>query len=44
MQADEPIERVRAAFGTEALARLQAPKQRYEPSNVLRRNQNVPPP
>jgi FAD/FMN-containing dehydrogenase len=43
MQADEPIERVRAAFGAEAFARLQALKQRYDPDNVLRRNQNVPP-
>jgi FAD/FMN-containing dehydrogenase len=44
MQADEPIERVRAAFGAEAFARLQALKARYDPNNVLRRNQNVPPP
>jgi FAD/FMN-containing dehydrogenase len=43
MQADEPIERVRAAFGTEAFERLQALKRRYDPGNVLRRNQNVPP-
>ena len=43
MQADEPIERVRAAFGDEAFERLQALKRRYDPANVLRRNQNVPP-
>ena len=43
MQADEPIERVRAAFGEEAFARLRALKQQYDPENVLRRNQNVPP-
>jgi FAD/FMN-containing dehydrogenase len=43
MQADEPIERVRAAFGVEAFERLQALKQRYDPKNVLRRNQNIPP-
>jgi FAD/FMN-containing dehydrogenase len=43
MQADEPIERVRAAFGDQAFARLQALKRRYDPGNVLRRNQNVPP-
>jgi FAD/FMN-containing dehydrogenase len=43
MQADEPIERVRAAFGDEAFGRLQALKRRYDPSNVLRRNQNIPP-
>jgi FAD/FMN-containing dehydrogenase len=43
MQADEPIERVRAAFGEAAFARLQTLKRRYDPENVLRRNQNVPP-
>jgi FAD/FMN-containing dehydrogenase len=43
MQADEPIERVRAAFGAEAFDRLQALKRRYDPGNVLRRNQNIPP-
>ncbi len=43
MQADEPIERVRAAFGAEAFDRLRALKGRYDPDNVLRRNQNIPP-
>jgi FAD/FMN-containing dehydrogenase len=43
MQADEPIERVRAAFGAEPFERLQALKRRYDPGNVLRRNQNIPP-
>jgi FAD/FMN-containing dehydrogenase len=43
MQADEPIERIRAAFGDEAFARLRALKSRYDPSNVLHRNQNIPP-
>ena len=43
MQADEPIERVRAAFGEEAFDRLQTLKRRYDPGNVLRRNQNIPP-
>jgi FAD/FMN-containing dehydrogenase len=43
MQADEPIERVRAAFGREAFERLQRLKRRYDPDNVLHRNQNIPP-
>jgi FAD/FMN-containing dehydrogenase len=43
MQADEPIERVRAAFGDEAFERLQTLKRRYDPGNVLHRNQNIPP-
>jgi FAD/FMN-containing dehydrogenase len=43
MQADEPIERVRAAFGDAAFDRLQSLKGRYDPNNILRRNQNIPP-
>jgi FAD/FMN-containing dehydrogenase len=43
MQADEPIDRLRAAFGDEAFSRLRALKTQYDPDNVLRRNQNVPP-
>jgi FAD/FMN-containing dehydrogenase len=42
MQADEPIERLRAAFGEEAFERLRALKSRYDPENVLHRNQNIP--
>ncbi len=43
MQADEPVERVRAAFGAETFERLRAVKRQYDPGNVLRFNQNVPP-
>jgi FAD/FMN-containing dehydrogenase len=43
MQADEPLERVRAAFGPESFDRLRALKTRYDPDNVLHRNQNIPP-
>jgi FAD/FMN-containing dehydrogenase len=43
MQGDEPIERVRAGFGADAFERLQALKTRFDPNNVLRRNQNIPP-
>jgi FAD/FMN-containing dehydrogenase len=43
MQADEPLDRVRAAFGPDSFDRLRALKSRYDPDNVLHRNQNVPP-
>jgi FAD/FMN-containing dehydrogenase len=43
MQADEPLERVRAAFGPASFDRLRALKSRYDPDNILRRNQNIPP-
>jgi FAD/FMN-containing dehydrogenase len=43
MQADEPLERVRAAFGPDSFPRLQSLKSRYDPDNVLHRNQNIPP-
>jgi FAD/FMN-containing dehydrogenase len=43
MQADEPVERVRATFGPETFDRLQKLKQKYDARNVLHRNQNIPP-
>jgi FAD/FMN-containing dehydrogenase len=43
MQADEPLERVRAAFGPDSFDRLRALKTHYDPDNVLHRNQNIPP-
>ena len=43
MQADEPLERVRAAFGPDSFERLRKLKSRYDPTNVLHRNQNIPP-
>jgi FAD/FMN-containing dehydrogenase len=43
MQADEPLDRVRAAFGPDSFARLQSLKSRYDADNVLHRNQNIPP-
>jgi len=43
MQADEPLERVRAAYGPASFDRLRALKTRYDPDNVLHRNQNIPP-
>lgn len=43
MRADEPLERVRAAFGPENFTRIQALKSRYDPDNVLHCRQKIPP-
>ena len=42
MDDDEDTGRVRQAFG-DNFARLQELKDRYDPANVFRRNQNIPP-
>lgn len=40
---DEGAGRVEAAFGVEKYARLQALKDQWDPSNLFRHNQNIPP-
>jgi FAD/FMN-containing dehydrogenase len=43
MSRDEPLERVEAAFGAEKFARLRELKRKYDPGNLFRQNQNIPP-
>jgi FAD/FMN-containing dehydrogenase len=40
---DEPIERVRAAYGAAKFERLRQVKRRYDPHNLFRFNHNIPP-
>lgn len=40
---DEPIERVRAAYGEGKFSRLRELKRRYDPGNRFRFNHNIPP-
>jgi FAD/FMN-containing dehydrogenase len=40
---DEGSGRVQEAFGAQKFARLQALKTRYDPTNLFRHNQNIPP-
>jgi FAD/FMN-containing dehydrogenase len=41
--ADEPADRVRAAYAPEVWQRLTAAKHRWDPDNVFQLNQNIPP-
>jgi FAD/FMN-containing dehydrogenase len=40
---DEGVDRVEAAYGPERFAKLQAIKKQWDPANVFRHNQNIPP-
>jgi FAD/FMN-containing dehydrogenase len=40
---DEGLGRVEAAFGSEKFAKLQALKAKWDPTNLFRHNQNIPP-
>jgi FAD/FMN-containing dehydrogenase len=40
---DEGLQRVEAAYGPEKFARLQALKDKWDPANLFRHNQNIPP-
>jgi FAD/FMN-containing dehydrogenase len=43
MLGDEGVHRVEAAYGPEKFARLQALKDKWDPTNLFRHNQNIPP-
>ena len=41
--SEEGDERIRAAYGADKFARLAQIKARYDPENLFRLNQNIPP-
>jgi FAD/FMN-containing dehydrogenase len=43
MIGDEGVNRVEAAYGPEKFAKLQALKGKWDPTNLFRHNQNIPP-
>jgi FAD/FMN-containing dehydrogenase len=42
-EADEGAERIKAAYGAEKYQRLVALKNKYDPTNLFRLNQNIKP-
>lgn len=43
LDRDEPAEVIAAAYGPANWERLRQLKRRYDPGNLFRRNQNIPP-